>query len=103
MIGRSLNAFIVTALSLPPAVQVVASDHVLDSGEVSLRWRNEHQALTTTGRRLSLGDMARWCVDRTVPDEAPELAGQLSQVPLFQGLDAAVQARVRSLARTKAI
>ena len=47
--------------------------------------------------------MARWCVDRTVPDEAPELAGQLSQVPLFQGLDAAVQARVRSLARTKAI
>jgi CRP-like cAMP-binding protein len=37
------------------------------------------------------------------PDDAPELAGQLSQVPLFQGLAAAVLARVRGKARTRAI
>ena len=39
----------------------------------------------------------------TNSDDDPELAGQLRQVPLFQGLDAAVLARVRGLARTKAI
>jgi CRP-like cAMP-binding protein len=39
----------------------------------------------------------------TVPHDAPELAKQLSQVPLFQGLADAVLARVRGQARTKAI
>ena len=39
---------------------------------------------TNPGRRSPSPGMARWCVDRTtVPDDAPELAGQLSQVPLF--------------------